>query len=72
MANVALAWILQQPGITAVLAGARKPDQIINNARAVDMELTDEVLYSLSDVTEEVKKKLGPNADPWRTASRIR
>lgn len=72
MANVALAWILQQPGITAVLAGARKPDQIINNARAVDLELTDAVLSSLSDATEEVKKKLGPNADPWRTASRIR
>jgi aryl-alcohol dehydrogenase-like predicted oxidoreductase len=72
MANVALAWVLQQPGVTAVLAGARKPDQIINNALAVDLELTREVLNSLSDATEEVKKKIGPNADPWRTASRIR
>ncbi len=72
MANVALAWVLQQPGVTAVLAGARRPDQIINNARAVDLELTDEVLNSLSGATEEVKMKLGPNADPWRTASRIR
>lgn len=72
MANVSLAWILQQPGITAVLAGARRPDQIINNARAVDLELTDEVLNSLSDATQEMKKKLGPNADPWRTVSRIR
>ena len=72
MANMALAWVLHQPGITAVLAGARKPDQITNNARAVDLELTDEILKSLSDATEEVKKKIGPNADPWRTASRIR
>jgi aryl-alcohol dehydrogenase-like predicted oxidoreductase len=72
MANVALAWVLQQPGVSAVLAGARKPDQITNNARAVDLKLTDEVLNSLSDATEEVKKKIGPNADPWRTASRIR
>jgi len=72
MANVALAWVLQQPGVTAVLAGARRPDQIFDNVRAVDLELTDEVLNSLSDATAEVKKKLGPNADPWRTASRIR
>ena len=72
MANVALAWVLHQPGITAVLAGARRPDQIISNARAVDLELTDEILQSLSDATEEVKQKIGPNADPWRTASRIR
>jgi len=72
MANVALAWVLQQPGITAVLAGARKPHQIIDNARAADLELTGEVIESLSDVTEEVKKDIGPNADPWRTESRIR
>ncbi len=72
MANVALAWILQQPGVTAVLAGARKPHQIIDNARAVDLELSQEELNSLSDATEEVKKLIGPNADPWRTESRIR
>jgi aryl-alcohol dehydrogenase-like predicted oxidoreductase len=72
MANVSLAWILQQPGISAVLAGARKPDQIINNVRAVDLKLSQAILSSLSDATEAVKKILGPNADPWRTASRIR
>jgi len=72
MANVALAWVLQQPGVTAVLAGARKPDQIIHNARAADLELTDEVLKSLGDATQAVKENIGPNADPWRTESRIR
>ena len=72
MANVALAWLLQQPGVTAVIAGARRPDQIISNARAANLLLPDEILSSLKSVTEEVKMKIGPNADPWRTASRIR
>ncbi len=72
MANVALAWVLQQPGVTAVVAGARRPDQIVDNIRAVDLKLTDEVINRLNDATAEVKKKLGPNADPWRTASRVR
>jgi aryl-alcohol dehydrogenase-like predicted oxidoreductase len=72
MANVSLAWVLQQPGILAVLAGARKPDQIINNARAADLKLSGAILSSLSDATEAVKTILGPNTDPWRTASRIR
>ena len=72
MANVALAWVLQQPGVSAVLAGARKPDQIVQNARAADLELTDEILNSLHEATREVKEIIGPNADPWRTASRIR
>ncbi len=72
MANVALAWVLQQPGVTAVVAGARRPDQIVDNVRAVDLELTDEVINRLNDATADVKMKLGPNADPWRTASRVR
>ena len=72
MANVALAWLLQQPGVTAVIAGARRPDQIIGNARAANLQLPVEILSSLNSATEEVKKKIGPNADPWRTASRIR
>ncbi len=72
MANVALAWVLRQPGVTAVLAGARKPDQIVQNARAADLELTDEAINSLNDATREVKENIGPNADPWRTVSRIR
>jgi hypothetical protein len=30
-----------------------------------------DVLGSLQDVTEELKTTMGPNADPWRTESRI-
>lgn len=71
MANVALAWVLKQPGITAVLAGARHPRQITANVQAVDLDLTDDVISALTAATEAVKSKLGPNADPWRTASRI-
>ena len=72
MANIALAWVLQQPGVTAVLAGARKPDQIISNAKAADLELSDDVMQKLNEATEEVKQNIGPNPDPWRTASRLR
>jgi aryl-alcohol dehydrogenase-like predicted oxidoreductase len=72
MADVALAWVLHQPGIAAVLAGARKPEQIIENVQAADLELSPPVLERLNGVTEEFKTTMGPNADPWRTKSRIR
>ena len=72
MATVALAWVAQQPGVTSVLAGARRPDQIVENTRAADLQLSDEVLSRLDAATEEVKNIIGPNADPWRTESRIR
>ena len=72
MANVALAWVLKQPGITSVLAGARHPKQIAANVQAVELDLADDAVSALTASTEVVKSKLGPNADPWRTASRIR
>lgn len=72
MAKVALAWVLQQPGITGVLAGARNPAQIRKNVEATDLTLSTEILSRLSDATSTVKSILGANADPWRTASRIR
>lgn len=72
MAKVALAWGLQQPGITGVLAGARNPAQIRKNVEAADLILSEETLSRLADATEKVKSIIGANADPWRTASRIR
>jgi len=72
MADLALAWVLSQPGVIAALAGARKPKQIQENAKAAELELPDDILKQLSGITETLKSKMGPNADPWRTASRIR
>ncbi len=71
MTQVALAWVLRQPGIKAVLAGARHPDQIIMNAKAAELVLSVDVLEKLNAATETLKMQMGPNADPWRTASRI-
>lgn len=72
MANVALAWVLHQPGVISVLAGARKPKEIIEDAKAADINLSDTVLKELTATTEDLKQKMGSNADPWRTKSRIR
>jgi aryl-alcohol dehydrogenase-like predicted oxidoreductase len=72
MATVALAWVAQQPGVTSVLAGARRPDQITENSRAANLQLPREVLNGLNAATEEVKAIIGANADPWRSEARIR
>jgi myo-inositol catabolism protein IolS len=72
MAEVALAWLLYQPGVTSVLAGARTPDQIRQNTQAAALELSHEVISELTEVTEEVKQKLGPNPDLWQSDSRFR
>jgi aryl-alcohol dehydrogenase-like predicted oxidoreductase len=65
MAQVALAWVLAQPGVTSVLAGARHPEQIAETAQAAELNLAPEVLERLTRITEEVKRALGPHPDPW-------
>jgi len=72
MAAVALAWLLHQRGVTSVIAGARRPEQVAENARAAELKLDPDVVRELSQATEEVKQKIGSNADMWQTDSRIR
>jgi len=72
MSDVALAWLLRQPAVTAVLAGASKPDQVARNVRAGDLELPADTLHRLDQATSDLKQLLGPNCDPWQAVSRIR
>jgi myo-inositol catabolism protein IolS len=72
MTSVALAWLLHQPGVTSVLAGARTPEQIDKNVQAVDLALSPETVEQLTEATEEVKRLIGPNPDPWQSESRFR
>jgi aryl-alcohol dehydrogenase-like predicted oxidoreductase len=70
--NVALAWLLQRRGVTSVLAGARSPVQLRLNAQAVELDLSPETLHQLTQATEALKEKLGPNPDMWQAESRYR
>jgi len=72
MADVALAWLLAQDGVTSVIVGARNADQAKRNVRAAELTLSQEVVDRLSAATAALKQKLGPNADMWQTESRIR
>jgi aryl-alcohol dehydrogenase-like predicted oxidoreductase len=72
MSDVALAWVLAQPGVLAVLAGASKPEQIRKNVAAASIKLSAEVLNELDQATRDLKRLLGPNLDPWQTVSRIK
>lgn len=72
MGAVSLAWLLHQPGVTSVLAGARNVAQITDNARAADLELPPETLAELADATADLKTALGPNPDMWQSTPRMR
>jgi aryl-alcohol dehydrogenase-like predicted oxidoreductase len=46
-AQVALAWLLSRPGVTAPIIGATKPEHLEDAVRAVSLKLTAEELKAL-------------------------
>jgi len=46
--EVAINWVLAQRGETSALIGATTPEKAINNSKAADWELTNEVLISIN------------------------
>ena len=55
--QLALAWVMAQPGVTAAIAGSRNPDHVRANAAAGDVELDQATLGELEAVLS-----LGPAA----------
>jgi len=72
MNHVALAWLLAQPGVASVIAGARNAEQARRNAAAGDLKVDREAIDGLTEATDALKTKLGPNPDMWDSESRIR
>jgi aryl-alcohol dehydrogenase (NADP+) len=51
-AQVALAWLLAQPGVTAPIIGASRPEQLEDSVGALDVELGPEQLDRLGQVSQ--------------------
>lgn len=66
LSDVALAWVLAQPGVSCVIAGARDAAQATRNAEACALQLSADVLARLDEATQDLKHALGPNPDMWQ------
>ncbi len=73
MPTLAIAWVLNRPNIASVLVGARTPRQLEDLVKAAEMKLPADVEAELTRVTEDLKRRVGDNADLWegRDKSRI-
>ena len=47
MAQVALAWVLRHPVVTAPIVGATRPQHLADAVAALDVHLTDEEIRTL-------------------------
>jgi aryl-alcohol dehydrogenase-like predicted oxidoreductase len=55
LSQLVILWTLQQPGITIALVGARNSEQAIENARALDIELTEDELAIISGYLNQLE-----------------
>ncbi len=51
VAQIALAWLLHQKVVSSVIIGAKKPEQLDDNLKATEVELTDGELDALAKVS---------------------
>ncbi len=72
LADLAIHWVLAQPGIGIALTGARTPAEIEANARALDKRVSPEILARATPLADAVKEKLGPNPDMWKNTAESR
>ncbi len=49
-ADVALAWLLHQPAVTAPIIGPRTEEQLLGSLRALEIRLEDQVLHRLNEI----------------------
>lgn len=52
VAQLALAWVMQQPAVSTVIIGATKPDQLQDNLKATDVIFTPDELIQLNKVSD--------------------
>ncbi|MCY0993601.1 aldo/keto reductase [Nannocystis sp. ILAH1] len=51
MAQVALQWVLTRPGVTSVILGATRPEQLEDNLGALDLQIPPELLRRLDEAS---------------------
>lgn len=52
---LSLAWLMHQPVVSTVIAGATRESQIEENLKAVELELPDHILQALDEASESMK-----------------
>jgi myo-inositol catabolism protein IolS len=72
MVDVALAWVLAQPGVASVITGVRGPKQVRQNAKAADLELPEDALSRLTLVSGMLMDALDRNPDMWQAGENSR
>ncbi|BCJ51188.1 aldo/keto reductase [Actinoplanes sp. NBRC 14428] len=64
LAQLAVAWVLQNPNVSAAIVGASRPEQVRDNAKASGVRLEADLMKAIDDVIGGIAER-----DPAKTAS---
>jgi aryl-alcohol dehydrogenase-like predicted oxidoreductase len=64
MAQLAIAWTLQNPNVSAAIVGASRPEQVADNVKAAGVKLEADVMKRIDDVLGDTVIR-----DPAQTGS---
>ena len=59
-ARIALAWMLKKPGVTSIIIGAKRKDQLLDNIAATELDLSESEMQELDQISE-----LSPEYPGW-------
>jgi aryl-alcohol dehydrogenase-like predicted oxidoreductase len=59
-ARIALAWMLQKPGVTSIIIGAKRKEQLLDNIAATELSLSEKEMQELDKISE-----LSPEYPGW-------
>jgi aryl-alcohol dehydrogenase-like predicted oxidoreductase len=64
MAQLAVAWVLQNPNVSAAIIGASRPEQVYDNAKASGVKLDGDLLKAIDEIVYPIAER-----DPAKTVS---
>ena len=64
MAQLAIAWVLQNPNVSSAIVGATRPEQVRDNVKASGVKLDADLMKAIDEIVDPVTER-----DPAKTAS---
>ncbi len=64
MAQLAVAWVLQNPNVSSAIVGATRPEQVEDNVKAAGVKLDADLLKAIDEIVGPIVER-----DPAKTTS---
>ncbi|MFC7248142.1 aldo/keto reductase family protein [Catellatospora aurea] len=64
MAQLAIAWVLQNPNVSSAIVGATRPEQVYDNVKASGVKLDADLMKAIDEIVDPITER-----DPAKTVS---